>query len=144
MLKTNIMRPILALSMLIFSTWCTAENSLWPDLSKTCFVKSKPASDEDAKKGCAAFVIKKGEQLIGTPINIEIPQYAYHVDHTTGKKTPVVIIQAEENSNIKAVGYKEVGTSTYGAALLEEMNLLGSKKPPKPQNTTIKTNTYDK
>ncbi len=138
MLKTNIMCPILASSLLILSTWCSAENTIWPDLSKTCFVKNKPASEEDVKNGCATFVIEKGGQLIGTPINIEIPQYAFHVDQATGKKTPVVIIQAEENSNIKAVGYKEVGTSAYGAALLEEIKLLGSKKPSMPKLTIIK------
>ena len=52
-----------------------------------------------------------------------------HVEAGTGKETPVIIIQAEENGEIKAVGYKELGTEQLGAALLKEVRLLGTKKP---------------
>jgi hypothetical protein len=65
----------------------------------------------------------------GTPISIEVPQYAWHVDQASGKKTPVILIQAEEGSGIKAVGYRELSSPALGAALLSEMILLGSKKP---------------
>jgi len=41
----------------------------------------------------------------------------------------VIIIQAEENGEVKAVGYKELGTDQLGAALLREVRLLGTKKP---------------
>lgn len=66
---------------------------------------------------------------MGTPLDIQIPEYAYHVDSASGKKTPVILLQAEEHSGIKAVGYREVGTSILGAALLSEMQLLGRNKP---------------
>ncbi|WP_197388332.1 hypothetical protein [Ralstonia pseudosolanacearum] len=62
-------------------------------------------------------------------MDIQIPQYAFHVDGASGKKTPVIVLQAEERSGIKAVGYKEVQTSTIGAGLLSEMQLLGTSKP---------------
>lgn len=65
----------------------------------------------------------------GTPIKLDIPQYAMHVDEGTGKETPVILIQAEENGDVKAVGYKELGTGQLGAALLREVRLLGTKKP---------------
>jgi hypothetical protein len=37
--------------------------------------------------------------------------------------------QAEENGDVKAVGYKELGTGQLGAALLREVRLLGTQKP---------------
>ena len=51
------------------------------------------------------------------------------IDEASGKETPVIIIQAEENGEVKAVGYKELGTDQLGAALLREVRLLGTKKP---------------
>lgn len=41
----------------------------------------------------------------------------------------MILIQAEENGEIKAVGYKELGTDQLGAALLREVRLLGTTKP---------------
>ena len=102
---------------------------VWPALSESCFVKGRSATEEDVRKGCASFVIKVSDQVAGVPINIAIPQYALHVDEKSGVETPVIIIQAEEKSGIRAVGYKEVGTSVFGAALLREMKLLGTRKP---------------
>jgi hypothetical protein len=69
------------------------------------------------------------EKSVGTPLNIQIPQYAFHVDVASGKNTPVIVLQAEEHAGIKAVGYREVQTSRIGAALLSEMQLLGMSKP---------------
>jgi hypothetical protein len=120
---------LFALPALLIPILTSAGSLVWPDLPQTCFVKGRPASEEDARKGCAVFVIKQQGQLAGTPLNIEIPQYAIHVEDGTGKETPVVVIQAEENAGIQAVGYKEVGTSAVGAALLRELHLLGTKKP---------------
>ena len=100
----------------------------WPDLPKECFVSARPATVVDVKKGCAVFLIGQAEESAGVPLAIEIPQYAWHVDQKTGMKTPVILIQAEEGSGIKTVGYKELDSS-FGVALLSEMVLLGSKKP---------------
>lgn len=100
----------------------------WPNLPKECFVSARPATVADEKKGCAAFLIGQAEESAGVPLAVEIPQYAWLVDQKTGTKTPVILIQAEENSGIKAVGYKALDSS-MGVALLSEMVLLGSKKP---------------
>lgn len=101
----------------------------WPELPRECFVSARPATAADLKKGCAAFMIGDTGTSEGTPLNVEIPQYAWHVDEKTGKKAPVILIQAEEGSGIKAVGYREFESSSIGVALLSEMILLGSKKP---------------
>ncbi len=106
-----------------------AEAITWPDLPDTCFVSGRSATSQDVDTGCAAFLINVKGKAAGTPIKLDIPQYAMHVDEGTGKETPVILIQAEENGDVKAVGYKELGTGQLGAALLREVRLLGTKKP---------------
>ncbi len=120
---------LLILLALVIPMRTMAEGVAWPDLSQNCFVKGRLATKDDVKKGCAVFVIENHGQPAGSPLDIEIPQYAIHVEDGSGIETPVIIIQAEENSSIKAVGYKGVGTSNYGVALLRELRLLGTKKP---------------
>ena len=111
------------------STLANADAIAWPDLPKTCFVSGRSATSADVDTGCAAFLINVKGQAAGTPIPLDIPQYALHVDEASGKETPVIIIQAEENGEIKAVGYRELGTDQLGAALLREVRLLGTQKP---------------
>lgn len=65
----------------------------------------------------------------GTPLGVDIPQYAWLVDEISGKKTPVILIQAEEASGIKTVGYKALSSHSPGVALLGDMIFLGRKKP---------------
>nr|WP_245229120.1 hypothetical protein [Pseudomonas sp. PvP025] len=102
---------------------------VWPDLPQSCFVSGRSATNEDVDSGCAAFLINVKGKAAGTPIALDIPQYAMHMDETSGKETPVIIIQAEENGDVKAVGYRELGTDQLGAALLREVRLLGTQKP---------------
>ena len=123
------MRQLFSLFAILMPAYSFASNVVWPELPHACFVKDRPATEEDAKKGCAAFVIKTHKQFSGMPLNIKIPQYAIHVDENTGKETPVVVIQAEENAGIQVVGYTEVGSSAIGTALLRELHLLGTVKP---------------
>jgi len=122
-------RTLLLAILSIASPLASANTIIWPDLPQTCFVSGRSATSADVDTGCAAFLINVKGEAAGTPIKLDIPQYAMHVDETTGKETPVIIIQAEENGEIKAVGYKELGTDQLGAALLREVRLLGIKKP---------------
>lgn len=118
-----------------FTGFCTvpvnvgAANIGWPALPKDCFVSGRPATFEDVKTGCAAFVIGKAGMPAGTPLDIKVPQYAWHVDQGSGKKAPVILVQAEESSGIKAVGFRNLDTRGLEAALLTEMVLLGTEKP---------------
>lgn len=123
------MRILLLATLSLASTQAAADTIAWPDLPKSCFVSGRSATSADVDTGCAAFLINVQGQAAGTPIKLDIPQYAVHVDEATGKETPVIIIQAEENGEIKAVGYKELGSDQLGAALLREVRLLGTQKP---------------
>lgn len=118
---------VLALALAPISGF--AEKVDWPLLTQTCFVKGRPATEDDVKKCCAAFVIKAQGKSAGVPLSIDIPQYAIHIEEGSGKETPVIVIQAEENGGIQAVGYKVVGSSSVGASLLRELRLLGTKRP---------------
>ncbi|MCK6186832.1 hypothetical protein [Pseudomonas sp. FP2309] len=122
------MRTLFLAAMALLPSLAEAD-VIWPDLPTTCFVSGRPATSADVDTGCAAFLINVKGKAAGTPIKVDVPQYALHVDEATGKETPVIIIQAEENGEIKAVGYKELGTDQLGAALLREVRLLGTKKP---------------
>jgi hypothetical protein len=126
--KTHV-RTLLLAALALAPTLVLADTIAWPDLPKTCFVSGRSATSVDVDTGCAAFLINVQGKAAGTPIKLAIPQYALHVDEATGKETPVIIIQAEENGQIKAVGYKELGTEQLGAALLREVRLLGTQKP---------------
>lgn len=123
------MRKLTLLFLTLIPTLALAESISWPDLPDTCFVSGRSATSQDVDTGCAAFLINVKGKPAGTPIKLDIPQYAMHVDEGTGKETPVILIQAEENGDVKAVGYKELGTGQLGAALLREVRLLGTKKP---------------
>lgn len=120
---------LLLATLSMASAVANAEAITWPDLPQTCFVSGRSATSTDVDTGCAAFLINVKGKAAGTPIKLDIPQYALHVDEATGNETPVILIQAEENGDIKAVGYKELGTDQLGAALLREVRLLGTQKP---------------
>lgn len=122
-------RTLLLAALVSAPTFAQANTITWPELPQTCFVSGRSATSLDVDSGCAAFLINVKGQAAGTPIKLDIPQYAMHIDETTGKETPVIIIQAEENGEIKAVGYRELGTDQLGAALLREVQLLGTQKP---------------
>ncbi|WP_177421605.1 MULTISPECIES: hypothetical protein [Pseudomonas] len=123
------MRKLLFAILSVAPALAIADTITWPDLPQTCFVSGRSATSVDVDTGCAAFLINVKGKAAGTPIKLDIPQYALHVDEATGKETPVIIIQAEENGEIKAVGYRELGTDQLGAALLREVRLLGTQKP---------------
>lgn len=123
------MRTFLLTAMTLLPALALGDAIVWPDLPQSCFVSGRSATSEDVDSGCAAFLINVKGKAAGTPIELKIPQYAMHVDEASGKETPVIIIQAEENGEIKAVGYRELGTDQLGAALLREIRLLGTQKP---------------
>ncbi|MEX5539903.1 hypothetical protein [Pseudomonas poae] len=123
------MRTFLLTAMALLPALALGDAIAWPDLPQSCFVSGRPATSEDVDSGCAAFLINVKGKAAGTPIELKIPQYAMHVDEASGKETPVIIIQAEENGEVKAVGYRELGTDQLGAALLREIRLLGTQKP---------------
>ena len=68
-----------------------------------------------------------GGLSVGKPLKIAIPQYAYYREG--GKRTPAIVVQAEEAQGIKMVGAR-LADGKGVVDLLENFQLLG-KVPPK-------------
>jgi hypothetical protein len=99
---------------------------MWPPLPEKGFIAGRKATMEDIKNDTAAFLIEDSD-----PIKMETPQYAYHLEEGTGKRTPGIIIQAERTPDGKdLVAMRPVGGGGDLIALMREYVFLG-KVPPK-------------
>jgi len=120
--------PALVLTLLAASLAAGAAEIEWPSLDEVAHIRGRAATETDVVKGNAAFALRSDGKA-GKPIGIEIPQYAFHVDPKTGKKMPVIVIQAEEGQGMQIVGYVAVGTGERVVDLLSSLQLLGSEPP---------------
>jgi hypothetical protein len=101
------------------------EKTMWPTLPMKGFIKGRTATKEDIASGDAAFLTADSRAM-----NIEIPQYALHIDARTGKRSPGIIIQAERTPEGKElVAMQRIGEVGQLVGLLGEYKLLG-KVPP--------------
>ncbi|RDV23885.1 hypothetical protein DXV75_16890 [Alteromonas aestuariivivens] len=98
----------------------------WPDLSTIGYISGRAAVEEDINKGIAVFVLRSGQDIIGKPLKISLPQYAIHKDPESGQDTRVVIIQAEEANEQKVLGAYDFSQKSFMVGLLNEFTLLGS------------------
>lgn len=119
----------LALVLLAGPAGVAAAGIAWPPLTDIGHVRGRAATEADVTKGVAVFALKSDGKPVGTPIKMGIPQYAFHVDEQTGKKKPVVLIQAEEGQGMRIAGYVDVRSGKMEAGLLSELQLLGATPP---------------
>jgi len=120
------------LSLLAMAHECVlAGTVIWPELATVGHVAGRTATTDDVKAGHAAFVIRSdADGHPGSkPIQLTIPQYALYVDRDTGKRVPVILIQAEDRAGVKLAGFRLIGVGGFGACLLSELHLLGTKRP---------------
>ncbi len=104
-----------------------AENPLWPTLPKTGFIAGRPATQQDVANGNAVFSAEKDGKVIGVPLPIEIPEYAYW-DDGNGHKVPVIVIQAERANSVEVFGLLNP-SGEYQACTGQELTLLGQTHP---------------
>src|SRR5207302_866893 len=102
---------------------------IWPPLSEFKSTHGRAANAADVNDGAAIFVLGDKEKPSGNPINIALPQYAFHVDSETGKKTPCIVIQAEEIEGRRLIGALLLPKRGALAGFFNEFELLGSKNP---------------
>ncbi len=107
----------------------TAQSVAWPPLPTQGFLRGRPATTADIAAGNAVFVAEVGEVVIGRPLRVLIPQYAYFNDE--GRKVPVIVVQAEEAQGKRIVGARAFDGSAI-VGLLTDFELLGNA-PPRPQ-----------
>jgi hypothetical protein len=94
-------------------------------LESVTFVKDRPATPADVAAGSAAFtILSKGAR--GTPLPIEIPQYAVWHDSASRLDVRVIVIQAEARGSITFVGFRRITNNEVGVAPLSEFTLLGT------------------
>lgn len=101
----------------------------WPDLDSFGYVAGRAANEQDVMAGKAAFLLQSGDETLGTPVDITIPQYALHIDAASQTETPGVIIQAEEANGEQLAGFIPFHTEVPIATSLREFRLLGQNKP---------------
>jgi hypothetical protein len=101
------------------------ERTMWPPLPAKGFVTGRKSVQEDVASGDAAFFLGTS-----TPLSIEIPQYAYHIDGKNAKRTPGIIIQAERTPDGKELAAMlPIGGGGHLVGLLSEFKLLGKVQP---------------
>ena len=122
-----------ALAAALLGSTTQAQSIQWPPLPASEYIAGKVASKEDVAAGRAVFVAEKDGVQIGKPAKILIPQYAWHRDGT--KKTPVVVIQAEDIGSQRILGAK-LAAGGFVAGLAEEFDLLG-RMPPKCETRVL-------
>ena len=104
----------------------TALAETWPPLPTEDFTKGRAATRGDVDEGRAVFVGEVNGMMIGVPIDITIPQYAYL--NRDGKKLVVIVIQAEQVQNDKIIGAKLLNGQDI-AGFMQDFELLGNHQP---------------
>lgn len=77
----------------------------------------------------ALFVLKLDDTCVAKLLDIAIPQYAFHVDEESGRETPLIVVQAETNGEVSAIGCSSLDGSEFGVGMFDEFRLLGGEKP---------------
>jgi len=73
--------------------------------------------------------MQDGGTPIGQPIDIVLPQYAFHLDADTGKKERCIVIQAEEARGRRLIGAYALPDRQLLAGFYNEFQLLGTTSP---------------
>jgi hypothetical protein len=106
---------------------------VWPDLKEFPSFRHRLATQDDITAGHAAFLVPgpggPRDAPIGTPLDVEVPQYAYHVDRASGSKAPGILMQAIEVHGTKIGAIMSIGDRKFSIATMDEFELLGTKPP---------------
>lgn len=87
---------------------------------ETPCLTGRPATQDDVGAGRSVFAAPGADSK---PIDLKLPLCAIHTDLETGKKTPVILVQAEDVNGNQTVGYRYL-SGAGGVCLLFELELL--------------------
>ncbi|MFZ1932277.1 MAG: hypothetical protein WCB27_10320 [Thermoguttaceae bacterium] len=87
---------------------------------ETVCLTGRAATLDDMKAGTAVFAAPGSGSR---PIDLKLPRCAIYTDQQTGKKTPVIVVQAEDVGGKKTIGYRLLNGAD-GVCLLFELELL--------------------
>ena len=121
------MKALQKIVFIVTSLVClSALAETWPPLPTEDYTKGRAATRDDVDEGRAVFVGELNDIMIGIPIDITIPQYAYL--NRDGNKQAVIVIQAELVQNEKIIGAKLLNGQDI-AGFMKDFELLGSHQP---------------
>ena len=120
------MKTIATAIFSLFGFIVSAQAANWPPLPNDGFIAGRAATKEDVDAGRAVFVAAVAGKVIGKPLSVAIPQYAWHKEGE--KRTQVIVIQVEDANGKRIVGAKTLDGG-YMAGFIEEFEMLGTKAP---------------
>ena len=118
------MRNVVAALLFGLAIAAGAQPAKWPPLPSQGFIVGRAATKADVDAGNAVFVAADDDRVIGVPLALEIPQYAYFVDN--GKRIPAIILQAEEVQGQTLLGARLLN-GQYMAGFIGDFELLGTQ-----------------
>jgi len=127
-MKAHTRLAILLAALMAAGAVANAQGGAWPPLPNEGFIKGRTATPADVAAGRAVFAPQAGGASVGKPLAIAIPQYAYYKEG--GKKTPVIVVQAEEVQGMRMVGAR-LASGKAVVGLLQNFDLLGKVPPGK-------------
>jgi hypothetical protein len=98
----------------------------WSNLKNIKCISGRAATESDVSEGSAVFVLKSDDILVGRPLPITLPQYAYHIDSDENTKSPCVLIQAEAAGGNEYGGCILISDGSLLAGFINEFELLGN------------------
>jgi hypothetical protein len=111
----------------------------WPELPENGFIVGRTANRKAVQDGNAVFVLEQDGVPASRPINMVVPQYAYHVDRATGKGTPCIVLQAEEFRGVQMIGSRDFVNDREFVDVAANFMFLGVKpKSPPVMNLLFK------
>jgi hypothetical protein len=110
-------------SLLAFMGGHQAAAQDWPTLPSKGFISGRAATKQDVANGNAIFVAELNGNVIGIPIRITIPQYAY-LSESSGKVSRVIVVQAEEANGHKLFGVRDLRGQEF-VATDSDLRLVG-------------------
>jgi hypothetical protein len=102
---------------------------VWAKLSEFPSFRNRLATQEDINAGRAAFLVPGQRGPAGKPMDLEVPQYAYHVGKEKRIKIPGILIQAVEVNGVKIVAFASLPDRKFHIATIDEFQLLGVQSP---------------
>jgi hypothetical protein len=121
-------RLAVAVFLVVAATGVQAQGEAWPPLPKQGFIAGRTATRADVAAGRAVFSAESSGVAAGKPLKIAIPQYAYYKEGD--KRTPVIVVQAEEAQGLMLVGVRLANGKSL-ILPLKSIQLLGKTPPGK-------------
>lgn len=130
----TIKHRVAGLALLLVAAAAQAGEALsLPPLDTYGFISGRAATEADISAGDAVFLFKDEGQIIGQPLDIQVPQYAVFRGSNEAASGYVIIVQAEEAAGVPVVAARFLRDDKVITATPEEFTFLGDMGQPLAQ-----------